>query len=151
MNNDLNIESSGAFHVEQVPGGIYRNVTLHAHGSGSIHAKQPLTVEGKLTIKVENSATVLLPAKVKCNELELTNLNSSTINSDDLEVGTTCKVDVERSSTCGLYMVLACPLSGAVKESSTLNTWIHWAVTKKPIEVDVDSGSVFTERDWKGP
>jgi hypothetical protein len=30
---DLNVDSTGLFHVERVKGGTYGNVTLNAHGS----------------------------------------------------------------------------------------------------------------------
>jgi hypothetical protein len=126
---DLRIESEGIFDIKRVPGGTYTNVKLYAHSSGSIHALEDLTVK----------------------TLDLSIKNSSQINSNDLEVQTACKAQVEISSTCGPYMVLAGPLSGSVSQTSTLNTWIHRAIQKQSIDISVDSSSVFTHRDWDGP
>lgn len=148
---DLTIESKGILHIEKVPGGTYTNVKLYAHSSGSIHALEDLIVTGTLTLIAEDSGTILLPKKVKCKTLDLASKNASQINSNDLEVQAACTARVERGSTCGLYMVLAGPLSGSVSQASTLNTWIHWAVERQSIDISVDSSSVFTQRDWDGP
>jgi hypothetical protein len=147
---DQNVDSSGFLHVEGVKGGTYGNVTLNAHGSGSIHAQEDLTVTGTLTLIAESSGTILLPKKVTCNNLVLTCRNSSQINSNDLEVSD-AKATVENASTCGLYMVVSGALSGSVSKSSTLNTWIHWKAANRAPAIGVDSSSVFSLRDWAGP
>lgn len=148
---DLNVVSSGVFHIERVPGGTYQNAVLHAHSSGSIHALEPVTVLGKLTVIADHSGTVLLPKKIKCSSLELTSKYSSTINSNDLEVNDFCELNVTKASTCGLYMVLDGPVQGEVNESSTLNTFIKWPNGRKNIDEKVDGSSVFSQRDWNGP
>lgn len=117
---------------------------------GAIHVLGELKIHGKLTIICEDRATVLLPDKVTCDSLELISEVSSNVNSNDLEVASECKARASRATTASLYLKLGCVLTGSVTQSSTMNTWINWPYGRKGTDVQVDSGSVFSERDWNG-
>lgn len=102
-------------------------------------------------IEADHSGTVLMPDKVTTPNLQVASRYSSNINSNDLEATDSFKLTVERASTVSLYLVLDCPITGKVTDSSTANLWIHWPKGKKLIDVDVEKGSVLGIRDWDGP
>jgi hypothetical protein len=134
---DYSLECKDAFRVKSVPGGTYRDVTLHAHSSGSIHAEEPVFVEGKLTLISESSGTILIPATVICRELEIRCSTSAHINTDDLEFYDSCILRMSSAGVCNLYMAAEGPISGDVKEVFTvLKAWIYWRHGRKPISIN---------------
>lgn len=153
---DKTVSSTGVFHVERVPGGTYRNLTLHAYGSGSVHVIEPVFVEGKLTLKAESSATISMSGTIICRELEIICRSSSTIHGDDLEYYEKCTVDVSAASTCRIYIAAEGPMTGSVKgpsffNGSTFVTWIYWRKGRKPVSVDKDRFSlVEINENWGG-
>ncbi|MBR9829641.1 MAG: hypothetical protein GYB41_13530 [Oceanospirillales bacterium] len=137
---DLKVDSSGVFHIERVPGGTYRNVTLHAHGSGSIHVIDPVFVEGKLTLISESSATISMSGTITCRELEIKIKSSALIEADDLEYYDNCKVDISHAGTLRAYIAAEGPMSGSVKgptifNGSTLRAWIYWRNGRKGVSI----------------
>jgi len=145
---DLNVDANGQ--VVRVYSGTYDTAELKAESSGSIHVLGDLTINDKLQITADHSATVLIPFKVTCDDLEVTSEYSSNVNSDDLEATSSFKLTVEKASTASLHLVLSCPITGSITESSTANLWIHWPNGKQPIDLNVDGGSVLQVRDWSG-
>jgi hypothetical protein len=152
---DYSLESQGAFHIERVPGGTYRNVTLHAHSSGSIHVLDPVFVEGKLTLRCESSGTISMSGTIICRELEIICKSSATIHSDDLEYYDSCKVDVSAASTCRLHMAAEGRIHGSVSgpyiwNGSTFEAWIYWRQGKKEIAISEDTWSSVKIHSWSG-
>jgi Subtilase family len=154
--SDRTVDSSGVFHIERVPGGTYRNLTLHAHGSGSVHVIEPVFVEGKLTLKAESSGTISMSGTIICRKLEIICHSSATIHSDDLEYYESCEVDVKAASTCKLYIAAEGPMTGKVEgpyfiNGSTFIAWIYWRQGRKTVSVSKDTWStVQIANDWGG-
>ncbi|MEX2282570.1 MAG: S8 family serine peptidase [Gemmatimonadota bacterium] len=153
---DLNVDSSGFAHIKRVPGGTYRNVTLHAHGSGSIHVINPVFVEGKLTLISESSATISMSGTIICRELEIKIKGSALIEADDLEYYDNCKVDISHASTLRAYIAAEGPMSGSVTgptfiNGSTLRTWIYWRNGRKKVSISKDwMSTVDISNNWSG-
>lgn len=153
---DLNVNSSGAAHIERVAGGTYRNVTLYAHGSGSIHVINPVFVEGKLTLISESSATISMSGTIICRELEIKVKSSALIEADDLEYYDSCKVDISHAGTLRAYIAAEGPMSGSVTgptifNGSTLRAWIYWRNGKKSVSISKDwMSTVSISNNWKG-
>ncbi|MEM5522015.1 S8 family serine peptidase [Sulfitobacter sp. AS59] len=153
---DLKIDSSGSGHVERVSGGTYRNLTLHAHGSGSIHVIDPVFVEGKLTLISEASAAINMSGTIICKELEIKVKNSGRINADDLEYYDKCHVDILHAGVLEAYIAAEGPMSGSVKgpeffNGSTLRAWIHWRSGRKKVSISKDwMSTVDISNNWPG-
>ncbi|WP_049721738.1 S8 family serine peptidase [Gilvimarinus polysaccharolyticus] len=153
---DLNINSSGMFHVERVPGGTYRNVTLHAHGSGSIHVLDPVLVEGKLTLISESSATISMSGTIICRELEIKIKSSALIEADDLEYYDKCTVNISHAGTLRAYIAAEGPMTGSVKgpdfwNGSTLRAWIFWRNGRKSVSISKDwMSTIDISNNWGG-
>lgn len=156
---DYSLECTGAFNVKQAQGGTYKNATLYAHGSGSIHVIDPIFVEGKLTLRAESSGTISMSGTIICRELEIICKHRSTIHADDLEYYDSCKVDVYVSSTCNLHIAAEGPMTGAVTDEGGLNFWtgatfiarVFWRHGKKHVDVRKGNYSTVTiHNDWKG-
>lgn len=153
---NFTMDSSGFGHIERVPGGTYRNVTLHAHGSGSIHVLNPVFVEGKLTLISESSATISMSGTITCRELEIKIKSSALIEADDLEYYDKCKLDISHASTLRASIAAEGPMSGSVKgpdawNGSTLLANIHWRNGRKRVSVSKDSMSTsIISNNWGG-
>lgn len=154
--NDLNVNCSGVFKIKRVPGGTYHNVTLHAHGSGSIHVIDPVFVEGKLTLISESSATISMSGTIICRELEIKIRSSALIEADDLEYYDNCKVNISRAGTLRAYIAAEGPMSGSVTgpyfyNGSTLRAWIYWRNGKKSVSISKDwMSTVAISNKWGG-
>lgn len=153
---DLSVDSSGAGHIERVPGGTYRNLTLHAHGSGSIHVLNPVFVEGKLTLVSESSATISMSGTIICRELEIRIVSSALIEADDLEYYDSCTVDISHAGTLRAYIAAEGPMSGSVKgpdfyNGSTLRAWILWRNGTRSVSISKDwMSTVDISHNWSG-
>lgn len=153
---DLSVDSSGLFHIERVPGGTYRNLTLHAHGSGSIHVLDPVFVEGKLTLVSESSATISMSGSIICRELEIRIVSSALIEADDLEYYDSCTVDISHAGTLRAYIAAEGPMTGSVKgptifNGSTLRAWIFWRKGTKSVSISKDwMSTVDISNSWSG-
>jgi hypothetical protein len=155
MPEDYTVECSGIFRVERAKGGTYKNVTLYAHGGGSVHVLELIFVEGKLTLRSESSATISMSGTIICRELEIICNHSAKIEADDLEFYDTCKLDIDVASTCNLYIATEGPISGSVNgeffTGSTLNAWIYWRQGKKSVNISESRWStVRISNDWGG-
>jgi hypothetical protein len=154
--SDLNVNSHGAFHIERVPGGTYRNLTLHAHGSGSIHVINPVFVEGKLTLISQSSATISMSGTIICRELEIRIESSALIEADDLEYYDNCHVGIARASTLRAYIAAEGSMSGSVNgpefwNGSTMRAWIYWRHGRKNVSISKDWMSTVEIHDnWAG-
>jgi len=154
--NNLSIKSSGFAQVKRVPGGTYRNVTLHAHGSSSIHVISPVFVEGKLTLISESSATISMSGTITCRELEIKIKSSALIEADDLGYYDDCKVEISHASTLRAFISAEGPISGSVKgpniwNGSTLLLSIHWRNGRKNVSIRKDSMSTkVILNNWSG-
>ncbi len=164
---NLNETESGAFAVKTVNSGTFQDVTLDATQGGSIHVTGSyLQVEGTLTIKANSGASVLLPNRVTCENLIIIATKGSTINSDNIQVGSAfdpspvnpptppptpsiCSISVDTSSTCGLYIINeAGYLTGSVKNHSTLNLWVDFPNGLVSDAITYDKTSVYTKRGF---
>ena len=141
---------------ERVPSGTYRNLTLHAHGSGSIHVLNPVFVEGKLTLVSESSATISMSGSIICRELEIRIVSSALIEADDLEYYENCEVDVSNAGTLRAYIAAEGPMSGIVKgpdfwNGSTVRVWFFWRNGKKSVSISKDwMSTVDIANNWSG-
>lgn len=152
---DYSLECEGVFKVKVAQGGTYKNVTLYAHHSGSIHVIDPIYVEGKLTLRCEESATISMSGTIICRELEIICRNSASIKSDDLEYYDSCNINISQASTCTLYIAAEGPISGSVGgeilTGSTLQAWIYWRQGKKSVSISKDYWcTVDIKNDWSG-
>ncbi|MEL6275664.1 MAG: hypothetical protein AAFU03_11220 [Bacteroidota bacterium] len=161
MPNDKKVTQTGAFTVNNFPGGTFDNVILEATKGGSIHVTGQLIVNDELTIVADHSGTILLPAKVSCGRVKIHCSYSSTVNSNDLEVtdspsATIPKpfvVNADHASTCGLYTVISGgQLNGSVQSTSTVNLYADIPSSVKiSDQIRCDHTSDYTRRGWSGP
>lgn len=153
---DLKIDSKGVFHVERVPGGTYRNVVLHAHGSGSIHVIDPVFVEGKLTLISESSATISMSGTIICKELEIKIKSSALIEADDLEYYDKCQVDISHAGHLRASIAAEGPMSGSVTgpelwNGSTMRARIYWRKGYRGVSIHHDwMSTVHAPGNWSG-
>lgn len=139
-----------------MPGGTYRNLTLKAHSSGSIHVLDPIFVEGKLTLIGNSNATISMSGTIICRELVIRMEDSAKIEADDLEYYDSCSIDMVRGCTFRAYIAAEGPMRGSVKgpdlwNGSTFVAWIHWRNGWKGVSVSKDwMSTVDISNNWPG-